>query len=698
MLASPVAGRPPFLDYRIQAEAHSLLNTPPVFAIYAVLLVTRWLLEEIGGVAAMARINRQKADLLYGVLDRSEGFYRGRALARDRSLMNVPFNLESAELEHRFLDEALAAGLHGLGGHRSLGGIRASLYNAVELPAVERLAEFMEEFQRINRRRRPPSAETRPHSHRRVAELPLDVATTLDSLTDAGSWQELELASRAATLDFPDAAAGWRALGRALARLETWSGALDALKRLVALVPAEASAHNDLGYAQYRLGREEEGEASYRRALECDPQLARAHDNLGALLGDLGRVGEAAGHLRKSLEIEPEGSFPWLGLGTLMGRVGTMDEAAIGCLERYLAVRPGDADARTLLGNLLLRTGQQRKSLEMFRLARQLRPLITWRARNEAASFSVLLLIAPGFGLTPIDYLVRKSAYDCHFYCVLPEAEHPVELLRQAGRVVVNTIADADCDRDLLPVAVELVEQLGLPTVNPPGRIAGTDRESVARRLQGIPHCRMPATVRLRGTDLAATLVSGSPAGIDFPILVRVPGTHGGDLFERCSDAESLIGFTDAAPGEDYYLTEYVDYRSEDGFFRKYRFICVGGELLPYHLAIHDDWKVHHFRTDMPNQEWMRVEEEGFLSAPHLVFGPPQLAALQSVVTVMGLDYFGIDCALDRVGNVVIFETNGVMLVHDEKDPAFAYKNPFIERIKERFDALLSRLAGCQSD
>jgi phosphoserine aminotransferase len=139
---------PGFLDYRSHIQAHSNFNTPPVFAIYVVLLVTRWLIDEIGGVVQMARLNQNKAELMYRLLDGSDGFYRGRAAPHDRSLMNVTFNLGSPELERQFLADALAAGFSGLSGHRATGGVRASIYNALTLPAVEALAGFMEDFQR----------------------------------------------------------------------------------------------------------------------------------------------------------------------------------------------------------------------------------------------------------------------------------------------------------------------------------------------------------------------------------------------------------------------------------------------------------------------------------------------------------------------------------------------------------------------
>lgn len=148
LLKDAPADLPGFLDYRSHIQAHSVFNTPPVFAIYVVLLITRWLLNEIGGVARMAEINRGKAELLYSVLDGSDGFYRGRAAAQDRSLMNVAFNLPDIATEQRFLAEAQAAGFSGLAGHRSVGGIRASLYNGLTLAAVEELAGFMETFRR----------------------------------------------------------------------------------------------------------------------------------------------------------------------------------------------------------------------------------------------------------------------------------------------------------------------------------------------------------------------------------------------------------------------------------------------------------------------------------------------------------------------------------------------------------------------
>ena len=149
MLARVPDTLPSMLKYTTFTAKNSMFNTPPCFAIYTIQLVLKWLEETVGGLAAMDALNRKKAALLYDLLDGS-GYYHGTAEADSRSLMNVTFRLPSEELEQRFVAEALDSGMGGLKGHRSVGGCRASIYNAVPLQAVETLAQFMEEFARRN--------------------------------------------------------------------------------------------------------------------------------------------------------------------------------------------------------------------------------------------------------------------------------------------------------------------------------------------------------------------------------------------------------------------------------------------------------------------------------------------------------------------------------------------------------------------
>ena len=136
------------LQYSVMAENKSLYNTPPVFPIYVMRLVLAWLLKS-GGLAAVERVNERKASKLYAEIDRT-GFYRGHAEAGSRSRMNVTFRLPSEDLEKKFAKESTAAGLDGLKGHRSVGGLRASIYNAFPEAGVDALVQFMQEFERKN--------------------------------------------------------------------------------------------------------------------------------------------------------------------------------------------------------------------------------------------------------------------------------------------------------------------------------------------------------------------------------------------------------------------------------------------------------------------------------------------------------------------------------------------------------------------
>lgn len=137
---------PSILDYTVLNDNDSMFNTPPTFAWYLAGLVFKWV-KQNGGVAAMNAINQQKAELLYGVIDGS-GFYRNDVAIANRSRMNVPFQLADSTLDSLFLEESFAAGLHALKGHRVVGGMRASIYNAMPLEGVKALTDFMTDFER----------------------------------------------------------------------------------------------------------------------------------------------------------------------------------------------------------------------------------------------------------------------------------------------------------------------------------------------------------------------------------------------------------------------------------------------------------------------------------------------------------------------------------------------------------------------
>ncbi|MCG8652055.1 MAG: 3-phosphoserine/phosphohydroxythreonine transaminase [Pirellulales bacterium] len=137
---------PGYLRYKNHADADSEWNTPPTFAIYVLGKVAKWLSDDIGGLAAMENQNLEKSKLVYDVIDASEGFYTGHARPECRSIMNVTFTLPNDELQSLFIDQAASHDLASLKGHRSVGGIRASIYNAMPRQGAETLASFMKDF------------------------------------------------------------------------------------------------------------------------------------------------------------------------------------------------------------------------------------------------------------------------------------------------------------------------------------------------------------------------------------------------------------------------------------------------------------------------------------------------------------------------------------------------------------------------
>jgi len=511
------------------------------------------------------------------------------------------------------------------------------------------------------------------------------------ALFDSGRAEEAVASYRRAVELNPRATEAYANLGRVLCTLGRFEEAAACSRQAIEVDPAAAVAHNNLGNALGDLGRPGEAEVCYRQALAINPTYLLALINLGSTLGDLGRWAEAKACYRLAVQIHPNSGVAHNALGRLLSRLTEDDEEAEQALQRAITLNSCETNTYVELGNILMRRRQTSAALGMFRRAQELEPLITWRANRQTAEFSALFLDTPMGGSTPVNYLAGRADYDRHFHCVIPETPANVDLLRSKADVVFNMICNVDDGEAMLLQALDLVERLGRPTINHPRLIMNTDRESIARRFADIPGCVIPRTLRVPGAVVANAAANQEFGGFNLPLLIRIAGTHGGDDFDRFDNWADIAECVAKRPDANYYVIEYIDYRSKDDLFRKYRVIFVDGEILPYHLAIHDDWKVHHFRTDMADHTWMRQEEERFLENLGNVLNAAHQDALRAMARATGLDYGGIDCGIGRDGRIVVFEANAAMLVHDEKNEVFAYKNQYIARIKHAFEAMLSR-------
>src|SRR5579863_3810262 len=457
------------------------------------------------------------------------------------------------------------------------------------------------------------------------------------------------------------------------------------------MAPHLADGWCNFASLHFKMGKVQDAIALYLHALKLNPRHWPARTNLVQALMATQQYIIAKALLLELKEERPHDSQIHHQLGKTHFELNE-PELAIESFREAVALNPRDAESINWIGALKQAIGDIEGAQAAYAEAAMLQPLIKRPAANFPAEFRVLALYAPFGGNTPTEYLFRDAVHDTDTLALFASREYDAALLGNNAQIVVNLISDADQTDELLPVAADLVDRFGLPTINDPRKIQRTTRDAVASLLQDIPGCRVPRALRLKaGSDRsAAELAALLP--FSSSVLARPVGTHGGDDFEKIEDAQALAAFLSQRSDHDHYLIEYFDYISTDGHFRKYRFIFVGNEILPYHLCIGRDWKLHHINTDMAHHAWMQQEEAAFLGESGALFGPAQMQALHAIRARVGLDYCGIDCGLDRDGNVVVFEVNASMLVH-ARNEGFLYKTPAVERIKQAYDAMLRRLA-----
>jgi tetratricopeptide (TPR) repeat protein len=479
-------------------------------------------------------------------------------------------------------------------------------------------------------------------------------------------------------------------LGNAYMAGRRFGSAAAQYKSALRLEPTLVDCWCNLGNAQLQAWNAKNAITPYLEALKLNPAHWTSRTNLAQALIATKQYIMAKALLMELVEERPQDGLLRHRLGKTCFELKDIGEA-LEHFEEALAINPRDADSLYWIAGIWQRMGDIDAARAEYQRAAQIQPLISRGAVKSPADFRVLALFAPFAGNTPAEYLFKDAVYDTDSLALFDGSELDAASLGDV-QLVVNLISDADQARAVLPPARRLVEKLGKPVINDPGKIQHTTRDATARLLPGISGCRIPKILRLdAGADIsAAALAKRLP--FSCPVLARPAGTHGGDDFEKIESISDLASYLGSHPDSDHYVIEYIDYASADGHFRKYRFMFVGDEILPYHLAIGNDWKVHHLSTDMVNRPWMQREEAAFLAQPGAVFATGNYLALRTIRERIGLDYFGIDCALDGSDNVVVFEVNASMLVHDDNEE-FPYKTPAVCAIKLAFNAMLQQRA-----
>jgi glutathione synthase/RimK-type ligase-like ATP-grasp enzyme len=255
---------------------------------------------------------------------------------------------------------------------------------------------------------------------------------------------------------------------------------------------------------------------------------------------------------------------------------------------------------------------------------------------------------------------------------------------------VLNLVTDPDQHPRTLETLRKLLRGHAGRVVNPPEAVLRTTRDQVARQLAGIDGLRVPRVRRLSNPKPGAASIAAQRSGLAFPVILRRAGTHTGDILGLIEGPDQLDSLC-TGPGE-FVMTEFVDFASDDGLFRKYRLWSFGGTAILKHMIVSDNWSVHNrdrgrIMQDRPD---LIAEEQRLLGRPEGAFPEPIHKMFRAVQQRMGLDFFGMDFGIDAAGQAVLFEANATMTFQMTATlPGFAYLDRVAVPAREAFRKML---------
>jgi tetratricopeptide (TPR) repeat protein len=505
-----------------------------------------------------------------------------------------------------------------------------------------------------------------------------------NAFKDKNQFDEATTRYRQALQIKPDHVEALFNLGSILQQQHRLDEAIDCYRQAIEIKPDYAEAHNDLGVALMAQGRLDEAGASFNHAIACNPDYAEAYNNMGVTLKNQKKMEAAIACYHQALAIKPDYAKALFNLGSAHLIQKDFNQA-----EKWsrasLDINPHQLEAHQNLALIMLETGRLDEAQRYRDLAYRKQAIFIDTA--PAPVRTVLVLWAAGKGNVPIDFLLPAKTHTRITWMIEYATEEQAQSLPSYD-LVFNAIGDQDVTGPTGAFVARFLSGCNKPILNRPDAIARTSRDRIPALLGQIYRVVVPFTARLDSKRFKADLPK--LPGIRMPVLVRPSGSHGGDHLVRLESAEELHGLA-AWNAAAYYATNYYDYRSTDGYYRKYRIAFVDRRPYPYHLAIGKNWMVHYETAGMLDEPWKRAEEALFLANPGDVIGPQAMTAIEAIGRRLDLDYCGLDFSILPDGQVLVFEANATMLIHPE-DPndILHFKNPHVQNIFDAFDALLT--------
>jgi hypothetical protein len=296
-------------------------------------------------------------------------------------------------------------------------------------------------------------------------------------------------------------------------------------------------------------------------------------------------------------------------------------------------------------------------------------------------------------GNTPIEFLLEESEIELLTLYLVKGMDLPLRLPDHDVAIVIAS--DSEECRDALAIIDEMGPEWPRPVLNPPRLVCNLDRDKLHGLLRGIEGLDIPATVcvtRAQLSDMGKSSLGIADArpDMEFPAIVRPCGSHAGVGLAKLDDNAALERYLSARPEPEFFISPFVDYSSEDGLYRKYRLVFIEGRPYACHMAIAHRWDIWYLNAGMSDNAAKRLEEETFMRTFDIGFARRHATALAGMAERIGLDYFTIDCAENKHGELLIFEADNTAVVHNMDSPElFPYKPPQMRKIFEAFAAML---------
>ncbi|MDD5299483.1 MAG: RimK family alpha-L-glutamate ligase [Gallionella sp.] len=388
-----------------------------------------------------------------------------------------------------------------------------------------------------------------------------------------------------------------------------------------------------------------------------------------------------------------------IGLAKLMRMAYSgVDLAPLGAkLIERAGTNPGTASANALMDlfTVLLLRGERELALSMQAEALQIQQIYSAPTASGQAAIRLLAVMTPGdlMANTPLEFLLEDSDVALDMLYVGQGLPFPASL--PDHDLLFIAIAESDQNLPLLAEIGSAIKAWPRPVLNRPDRIALMSRNDACALLKGVPGVVMPDTVRAGRQILEQ--VSRQERGItdtlgdgDFPVIVRPVDSHAGQGLDKIDNAAAMADYLLKMPNSEFYVARFVNYRSKDGQFRKYRIVLIEGQPYICHLAISEHWMIHYLNAGMAGSAEKRAEEARAMADFDGGFARRHTEALRTIGERAGLDYLGIDCGETADGQLLIFEIDSCMIVH-AIDPVdvFPYKQPQMRKVFDAFRRML---------